>query len=117
MRVAAARGAENWWEPGAEETDEERLQREELVQRMAEAQGPLTTSVDVREFIDAKYAALREHVTQLSEKMFFLALTADDWRQLLPTEDFTLRVSRVGVRIPEDDLFAGVRSSAAGRAQ
>jgi hypothetical protein len=27
----------------------------------------------------------------------------------MPAEDFTLRFSRVGVRIPEDDLFAGLR--------
>ena len=30
----------------------------------------------------------------------------DAWRRYQPTEDFTLRVSRVGVRLPEDDLFA-----------
>ncbi|MDQ3938682.1 MAG: PIG-L family deacetylase, partial [Chloroflexota bacterium] len=114
MRVATARGAESWWEPGADETDEQRREREELMKRMADAQGPLTTSVDVRDFIDAKHAAMREHVTQLSGRMFFLALTPDDWRQLLPTEDFTLRVSRVGVHIPEDDLFAGLRPPAEG---
>jgi mycothiol S-conjugate amidase len=52
---------------------------------------------------------MREHVTQLSPSFLFLALTPDDWREHLPTEDFTLRVSRVGVRLPEDDLFAGLR--------
>jgi mycothiol S-conjugate amidase len=55
-----------------------------------------------------KLAALREHRTQLADDGFFLALTVDDWREWLPTEDFTLRVSRVGVRLPEDDLFAGL---------
>jgi hypothetical protein len=50
---------------------------------------------------------MTEHVTQLAPTMTFLALTPDDWRELMPTEDFTLRVSRVGVRLPEDDLFAG----------
>ena len=28
---------------------------------------------------------------------------------LMPTEEFTLKMSRIGVRLPEDDLFAGVR--------
>ena len=57
----------------------------------------------------AKYAAFGEHVTQLPRDGFFLALTEDDWRELFPVEEFTLRVSRIGVRIPEDDLFAGLR--------
>ena len=108
-RVAAERGAEPWWEPRPDEPEEERLAREEQLHTMAEAQGPVTTVVDVRPFIDAKYAALKEHVTQLSPRMTFLALSADDWRELLPNEDFTLRESRVAVRIPEDDLFAGLR--------
>ncbi len=108
-RVAEERGADPWWTPKRDETDEERRQREEHLQRMADAQGPITTSVDVHAYIDAKHAAMREHVSQLSPTMTFLALTPDDWRELLPTEDFTLRVSRIGVRIPEDDLFAGLR--------
>ena len=108
-RVAEERGAEPWWTPGEHETDEERREREEFIQRMADAQGPVTTSVDVHAQIEAKHAALREHVTQLSPRMTFLALTPDDWRELLPTEDFTLRVSRTGVRIPENDLFTGLR--------
>ena len=58
--------------------------------------------------IERKIAALREHVTQLAADHFFLALTADDWRQFMPQEDFTLSESRVPIRIPEDDLFAGL---------
>lgn len=108
-RVAEERGAETWWQPAADESDDERQQREALMAEMVAAAGPITTSVDVTDQIDAKYAALREHVTQLSPRMIFLALTPDDWRELLPTEDFTLRVSRVGVRLPENDLFAGLR--------
>jgi len=108
-RVAEERGAESWREPSADETDEQRGQRETLMARMAAAAGPVTTQVDVVQQIDAKLAAMREHVTQLSPRFFFLALTAADWRELLPTEDFTLRVARVGVRLPEDDLFAGLR--------
>jgi N-acetyl-1-D-myo-inositol-2-amino-2-deoxy-alpha-D-glucopyranoside deacetylase len=108
-RVAEERGAESWRQPFADETEEQRLEREGRMARMAAAAGPVTTSVDVHDYIDAKHAAMREHVTQLSPSFLFLALTPDDWRQYLPTEDFTLRVSRIGVRIPEDDLFAGLR--------
>lgn len=108
-RVAAERGADVRWQPRDDEPEEDRAAREEQMAKMRAAGGPITTRILVHDFIDAKYAAMRAHVTQLSPKMFFLALTADDWRELLPTEDFTLRVSRVGVRIPEDDLFSGLR--------
>jgi mycothiol S-conjugate amidase len=76
---------------------------------MQAAVGPITTRVDVTAFIDHKHAAMKEHVTQLAPTWPWLALTPDDWRELMPTEDFTLRVSRVPVRLPEDDLFAGLR--------
>jgi N-acetyl-1-D-myo-inositol-2-amino-2-deoxy-alpha-D-glucopyranoside deacetylase len=109
LERAVARGADPWWAPKEDEGDEERQRREEFMAQMAAAQGPITTSVDVGQFVDAKHAAMREHVTQLAPTMTFLALTPDDWRELLPTEDFTLRVARCGVRIPEDDLFAGLR--------
>ena len=75
---------------------------------MAEAIGPKTTSVDVSDVLEDKLGALREHVTQIAADSWFLALTADEWRRHQPTEDFTLRVSLHGVRIPEDDLFAGL---------
>jgi N-acetyl-1-D-myo-inositol-2-amino-2-deoxy-alpha-D-glucopyranoside deacetylase len=106
---AEERGAEAWWNPAEEESEEQRREREEHFARMQAATGPITTIVDVAEHVAAKRAAMAEHVTQLSPRMTFLALTAEDWRELMPTEDFTLRVSRVSVRLPEDDLFAGLR--------
>ena len=60
-------------------------------------------------FAERKIAALQAHVTQISADNPFLALGAEALRRYQPTEDFTLRVSRVGVRIPEADLFAGLR--------
>jgi len=104
---AEERGAEAWWSD-PDETDEQRAARQEFMARMAAATGPITTRVDVADFLAAKHAAMKEHVTQLSPRMTFLALTPDDWRELMPSEDFTLRVARVGVRLPEDDLFAGL---------
>ena len=109
MARAKERGVKTWWDPSPDETDEQRRLREEQQARMAAAQGPVTTSVDVSDFIPAKLAALREHVTQLQHDGFFLALNEDDWRELIPDEEFTLRVARVGVRLPETDLFAGLR--------
>jgi mycothiol conjugate amidase Mca len=106
---ATQRGADAWWNPDADETEEQRREREEQLARMQAAVGPITTRVDVSAFLDAKHAAMKEHVTQLAPTWAWLALTPDDWRELMPTEDFTLRVSRVPLRLPEDDLFAGLR--------
>jgi N-acetyl-1-D-myo-inositol-2-amino-2-deoxy-alpha-D-glucopyranoside deacetylase len=106
---ATERGADAWWNSNEEESDEQRREREGQFAKMGAATGPITTLVDVSDYLAAKRAAMTEHVTQLSPKMTFLALTVEDWRELMPTEDFTLRVSRIGVRIPEDDLFAGLR--------
>lgn len=104
------RGVRSWLLPDPEETPEAREAREAQMARMAAAMGPKTTSVDITGQMDRKLDALREHVTQLASDSFFLALTADEWRRFQPTEDFTLSESRVPVRIPEDDLFAGLAS-------
>lgn len=109
QKRAEERGVKSWWVGSDEETEDQKAQREAFMRKMADAQGPVTTVVDVADFIPAKLAAMREHVTQLQAEGFFLALTEDDWRELMPVEEFTLRVSRTGVRLPEDDLFAGLR--------
>jgi N-acetyl-1-D-myo-inositol-2-amino-2-deoxy-alpha-D-glucopyranoside deacetylase len=109
LEIMQQRGVRTWLTGREDETDEERAEREAHVARMAAAAGPKTTSVDVREVLDAKVAAIREHVTQIAEGSWFLALTPDEWRQYQPAEDFTLRVARTGlVEIPESDLFAGL---------
>ncbi|HUP82623.1 MAG TPA: PIG-L family deacetylase [Candidatus Limnocylindria bacterium] len=108
QKRAEERGVKSWWTGNDDETDEQKAEREAFMKKMADAQGPITTAVDVAKWIPNKLAALREHVTQLPADGFFLALTQDDWMELMPTEEFTLKVSRIGVRLPEDDLFAGV---------
>ncbi len=106
------RGVRHWLAPADDETPEQRREREDHIRRMAEATGPRTTSVDVTSVIEDKLAALREHVTQIGADSVLLALTPDEWRHHLPTEDFTLRIARLGVAIPESDLFAGLPSEA-----
>jgi mycothiol S-conjugate amidase len=106
------RGVRTWLNPPDDESAEQREARDQHIARMVAAAGPKTTSVDVAGYLDDKLAALREHVTQIATDSWFLALSADEWRRYQPTEDFTLRVSRQGVRIPEDDLFAGLAPDA-----
>lgn len=108
LELMKERGIRSWVTGSDDETPEQREQREAHLQRMADATGPKTTSVDVTDVIDEKLAALRAHVTQIAADNFFLVFTPDEWRRYQPTEDFTLRVSRVGVEIPEADLFAGL---------
>nr|MBA3851708.1 PIG-L family deacetylase [Chloroflexota bacterium] len=110
LDMIEAKGIQTWWSPPPDETDEARTQREAHLALMSAAQGPVTSRVDIGAFTGAKLAAIGEHVTQLSKEGFFLAFDADEWRTMQPTEDFTLRVSHVGVRIPEDDLFDGLPS-------
>ncbi len=102
------RGIQSWWDPDPNETEEQRRQREGLFAQMAAATGPVTTRVNVTDHLEAKHDALAAHVTQIAKDFPFFALTPDDWREIAPTEDFTLRVSHVGVRIPEEDVFAGI---------
>ena len=109
QKRAEERGVKSWWTGSEEETEEQKAEREAHFGKMLAAVGPVTTSIDVAQYIPNKLAALKEHVTQLPADGFFLAFTVEDWQELMPREDYTLRVSRTGVRIPEDDLFAGLR--------
>ncbi len=86
-----------------------RPSHERLRRRVAAAQGPVTTRVDVGPYLAAKQAAMTEHHTQIAPDSTRLALSAEERRRVSPTENFTLRASRVTVAIPEDDLFTGLR--------
>lgn len=103
------RGARPWWVGPEDETPEQRAEREAWLAEMERHVGPITTLVDVRDFLATKERALAEHVTQIGPGHPLRALSLDEWREHAPAEEFTLRESRVGVRLPEDDLFAGLR--------
>ena len=72
----------------------------------------VTTLVDVREFLDRKMAALRKHHSQLGADSFFLNMPEDLQEVAFGSEAFILHRSDVGLRAPEDDLFAGLRPAA-----
>ena len=111
MQRVVERGIKAWWLPDDEASEEQRIETAAFVERMAAASGPVTTRVDVRPHLAAKRAALEAHVTQIDHAGLFLGLTLEDWQELMPDEQFSLRAARglVDVRLPEDDLFAGLR--------
>ena len=90
------------WRPG----------RERERSRSASAQHAVTTRVNVSRFIEAKYAALAEHRTQVAPDSDHFVLTPQQRKRVVPTEDFALRAVR-GLQPPthEKDLFAGLRSN------
>lgn len=87
--------------------------RERQRRQMAAAQKPATTRVDVGAYVEAKYAAMAEHKTQIAPNGGLFALTPEERRRVSPTDDFTLLESRVETLLPEDDLFSGLRVAGA----
>jgi mycothiol S-conjugate amidase len=78
---------------------------------MAAAQSATTTRIDIRPWLEAKYAALAEHRTQIDPSGSVFALTPRERQRVTPTEDFTLRATSVTKDLQEDDLFAGLRDA------
>lgn len=72
----------------------------------------LTTRVDVRDYLQVRDDALRAHATQVDPDGPFFRVPHDVERLVWGTDDFELHRSRVGVTLPETDLFAGVREAA-----
>jgi LmbE family N-acetylglucosaminyl deacetylase len=69
----------------------------------------ITTVVDCGGYTRAKYESLAAHASQ-SDNIFFLNLGPDVFGELMPHESFVRVRDRTGEPVPEDDLFAGLRS-------
>jgi mycothiol S-conjugate amidase len=69
----------------------------------------ITTWVDVSGApLQAKWDAIHEHVTQISDESPFMLMGFDGWRESWASESYILRESRVETATPESDLFAGI---------
>jgi mycothiol S-conjugate amidase len=73
----------------------------------------ITTRVNVADWFERRDAALLAHATQVDPNGWFFAMPLDIQRDVWPTEDFELARSLVDSSLPEDDLFAGIRETAA----
>jgi N-acetyl-1-D-myo-inositol-2-amino-2-deoxy-alpha-D-glucopyranoside deacetylase len=97
------------WAPPAEATPEQLVEYESFQQRLLVPDEAITTWIDISgDPMDRKWAAMREHRTQLADDFVFLAGGIDGWRRHWSKEAFILRDSRVETAFPEDDLFAGL---------
>ena len=84
---------------------------EDRSQRALESEERITTTIDIRSVLDRKRDALFAHGSQIN----------DSWFSKIPPEvsevafgyEYFIRVAdSTGVPLPEDDLFAGLRTGA-----
>ncbi|MGE0215077.1 mycothiol conjugate amidase Mca [Mycolicibacterium sp.] len=68
----------------------------------------VTTRVECAKYFAKRDDALRAHATQIDPTGDFFAAPIEWQQRLWPTEEFELARSRVPVRLPETDLFAGI---------
>ena len=71
----------------------------------------ITTRVAAADYFAVRDDALRAHATQIDPKGDFFAAPIEWQQRLWPTEEFELARSRVPVRLPESDLFAGIEDT------
>jgi mycothiol S-conjugate amidase len=69
----------------------------------------MTTSVPCGEFFGVRDQALLAHATQIDPDGPWFHVPREIQQHAWPTEDFELVTSHVETRIPENDLFAGIR--------
>ena len=105
---AVALGGRSVWSPPENATPEQLAQHEAYLAKMLVPDELITTRVDIAGFVDAKWAAIRRHVTQISDEHSFIVVGVEGWRDFWSVESFILRESRVPTSLPETDLFAGL---------
>jgi N-acetyl-1-D-myo-inositol-2-amino-2-deoxy-alpha-D-glucopyranoside deacetylase len=101
-------GKPSFWSPPEDATPEQRAVFEAYVAKMLVPDETITTRIDVSDVLDAKWRALRHHVTQMAEDNPFIQFGVDGWREFWAQETYILRESRVKTKLPESDLFAGL---------
>jgi N-acetyl-1-D-myo-inositol-2-amino-2-deoxy-alpha-D-glucopyranoside deacetylase len=109
-----ALGERSFWSPPPDATPEQLAEFEANQSRMLVPDESITTRIDISDAIEAKYAAIREHVTQMSPDNPFIRFGVDGWRDFWRYESFIVRDSRLPLSTPESDLFAGVSMDGAG---
>jgi len=69
----------------------------------------ITTQVECADWFPVRDAALRAHATQIDPEGSWFAIPTAEQQRVWPTEDYELAASRIEAKLPESDLFAGLR--------
>jgi mycothiol S-conjugate amidase len=69
----------------------------------------VTTRVPCADYFGVREDALRAHATQVDPNGPWFAVPLAVQQEAWPTEDYELARSLVDSKVPEDDLFAGLR--------
>jgi N-acetyl-1-D-myo-inositol-2-amino-2-deoxy-alpha-D-glucopyranoside deacetylase len=102
-------GQKSFWDPPEDATPEQIAEWEARAAKMLVPDEQITTWVDISGApMEAKWKALHEHVTQLSQDSGFMALGFEGWKEGWSKEAYILTSSKVESSIPESDLFAGI---------
>ena len=108
-------GERSFWSPPEDATPEQLAEFEAYVEKMLIPDDVITTWVDIDPYLDQRWGAISEHVTQISDENPFIRFGKDAWREFWSRESYVRRESRVEGPDAEDDLFAGLDGLAPGR--
>ena len=95
-------------EAGVEMPDPPQID-DEARRKIEESERRITTNIDIRPVLDRKRAALMSHGSQIGES-WFSKIPPDIGIEVFGRESFIRAVDRTGAPVPEDDLFAGIRT-------
>ena len=85
-------GQRSFWEPPEDATPEQIAEFEAFAAKMLVPDETVTTWLDISGApVDAKWAAIHEHVTQISDESPFMLLGLDGWRTGWSKEAYILR--------------------------
>jgi N-acetyl-1-D-myo-inositol-2-amino-2-deoxy-alpha-D-glucopyranoside deacetylase len=102
-------GQKPFWAPPDDATPEQIAEMEAFAAKMLVPDDQITTWVDVSGApLEAKWKAIHEHVTQISDQSPFMLMGADGMREAWGKEAYILRESRIKAPTSETDLFAGI---------
>jgi LmbE family N-acetylglucosaminyl deacetylase len=90
--------------PDFEDMDGERQRRGQ------ESEQRITTTVDIRAMLPRKREALFAHGSQIGGESWFSKIPQDVAEATFGRESFIRASDTTGAPLPEDDLFAGLRS-------
>jgi N-acetyl-1-D-myo-inositol-2-amino-2-deoxy-alpha-D-glucopyranoside deacetylase len=102
-------GQRSFWDPPEDATPEQIEEFEAFAAKMLVPDETITTWLDIAGApVAAKWAAIREHKTQISDESPFMLLGLEGWQEGWSKEAYILREARIPTSVPETDLFAGI---------